>query len=154
MGTINTNIIRNSKGLTLVEIAIAMALVAVVSLALIASVTQSAAFSRKIDIAYSASQVCQRRIENLNRMDFSELELLEETDVQVDIDGYVDSAGHYSRTTEVDADFDGNQYLKKVKVSVKKAKVFLDGSIGDPQTGDVTFIDTPVVMETIFVDEG
>jgi type II secretory pathway pseudopilin PulG len=143
--------IKDKTGMTLIEVIVAVALVALVVVSLFASVTQTSVFSKRIDRVYTASNLAQRRMDMLKRFDFDLIPFAEETDVRIDADGNLSSTGTYVRTTEVTENYDGNQFLLKVKVTVKKAKVNIDGSIyGD--TGQITFVGQPVVMETLFSD--
>lgn len=146
------NFLKNSRGITLIEIIVAALLVTVVAVSLLAMASQSSVFSRRIDIAYTASYLAQRRIDVLKRLEFDHLPESVETTVQVDVDGTVSSEGEYLRTTEVETDFDGNPYLTKVKVSVQKVKLNIDGSIMDVTSGSSAFMGDAVVMETLFSD--
>jgi type II secretory pathway pseudopilin PulG len=143
--------LRDSRGMTLIEVVISIALVALVVVSLFAAVTQTSVFSQRIDRFYTASYLAQRRIDMLKRLDFDLIQFAEETDVRIDADGNQDANGTYARTTEVETDYNGNPFLLKVKVTVKKAKVSVDGSIYD-DAGQVSYIGQPVVMETLFSD--
>jgi type II secretory pathway pseudopilin PulG len=143
--------IKDKTGMTLVEVIVAVALVALVVVSLFASVTQTSVFSKRIDRVYTASNLAQRRMDMLKRFDFDLIPFAEETDARIDADGNLSSTGTYVRTTEVTENYNGNPFLLKVKVTVKKAKVNIDGSIyGD--TGQITFIGQPVITETLFSD--
>ena len=140
-------LLKNSKGITLVEVVVSVILVALILAFLIATVAQSSVFSRRIDMIYTASYLAQRRIDMLKRLDFDQIPAAGETDVRVDADGNIDPNGSYFRTTEVDTEHDSNSYLSKVKVTVKKLKVCMDGSIADSET-----LGQPIIMETLFSD--
>ena len=116
--------VHEKRRMTLVEVIVAVALVALVVVSLFASVTQTSVFSKRIDRMYTASYLAQRRIDMLKRLDFELVQFAEETDVSVDADG---------------------------NVTVKKANVNFDGSIYD-DLGQLTFIGQPIVMETLFCD--
>jgi type II secretory pathway pseudopilin PulG len=139
------NILKNNRGVTLVEVILSIFLVGVIVASLVAAAAQSSVFSRRIDMTYTASYLAQRRIDMLKRLDFDQVPSAEEENIRIDADGNTDPNGNYLRTTEVEEDYDGNSYLMKVKVSVVKAKVNLDGSISRSQT-----LGQPVVMETLF----
>lgn len=143
--------VHDKRGMTLIEVIVAAALVALVVVSLFASVTQTSIFSKRIDRVYTASYLAQRRIDMLKRLDFELVQFAEETDVRVDADGNVSLTGTYVRTTEVGTNYNGNPFLLKVKVTVKKANVNTDGSIYD-DLGQLTFIGQPIVMETLFCD--
>ncbi|MGB2662073.1 MAG: hypothetical protein WBD04_06795 [Candidatus Omnitrophota bacterium] len=142
------NFLHNPKGMTLVETVVAAALVAVIVLSLVATVVQSSVFARRIDQTYTATYIGQRRIDLLKRLGFDQAPSAVETDVRVDTSGNMAADGLYVRTTEVDTDFGGNPSLSKVKVTVKKVKINIDGTIDDPPT----YLGQPVVMETLFSD--
>lgn len=143
--------LRRSSGMTLIEVVISVALVALVVVSLFAAVTQTSVFSQRIDRAYTASYLAQRRIDMLKRLDFELVEFAEETDVRIDADGNQDENGTYVRTTEVTTGYNGNPFLLKVKVTVKKANVSVDGSIYN-DAGQISFVGQPIVMETLFSD--
>ncbi len=143
--------IKDKTGMTLIEVIVAVALVALVVVSLFASVTQTSVFSKRIDRVYTASNLAQRRMDMLKRFDFDLIPFTEETDARIDTDGNLSSTGTYVRTTEITENYNGNPFLIKVKVSVKKAKVNMDGSIYG-ETGQITFVGQPVVMETLFSD--
>ncbi|MBD3426174.1 MAG: hypothetical protein GF409_02965 [Candidatus Omnitrophica bacterium] len=143
--------LNSSRGMTLIEVVISIALVALVVVSLFAAVTQTSVFSQRIDRVYTASYLAQRRIDMVKRLEFDQLGFAEETDVRVDADGNLASDGHYVRTTEVTENYSGNAFLAKVKVTVQRAKVYMDGSITD-DAGQISYIGQPVVMETLFAD--
>jgi len=142
---------KNDRGMTLMEVVVAVGLVIAVIAGMTAVMSQSSVFSRSIDIAYTASYLAQRRIDMLKRLEFDQVEYAGETSVRVGADGYVDANGAYLRTTEVDTSYSGNSYLTKVKVSVRRLRIFPDGSITD-SAGQTSFLGNPVIMETLFVD--
>lgn len=142
----------NNKGITFVEVVVSIALVLIVVVALIATVTQSSVFSRRIDLVYTASYLAQRRVDMLKRLDFDQLPAAGETDIRIGADGNIDPAGEYVRTTEITPVYASNPYLTKVKVSVNRVKMSLDGSIVYPDTGQITFHGNPIIMETLFSD--
>ena len=122
----------------------------VIVLSLVATDTQSSIFAKRIDLVYTATQIAQRRMDLLKRLGFDQVPAAVETDVRVGADGNISSTGNYVRTTEVTTSFGGNSSLTKVKVTVKKVKIYMDGSIMD--SGEMTFLGQPVVMETLFSD--
>lgn len=132
------------KGIGLVEVIVAAALVAVGMVSLSAIAVQSSVFSRNVDIAYISSYIAQRRVDMLKRFDFVQLSAFAETDIRVGNDGNSDPYGDYLRTTEIIPNFDNNRYLAKIKVTVKRIRLGSEGR--------ETFLITPVVMETLFVE--
>ncbi|RKY42975.1 MAG: hypothetical protein DRP85_01215 [Candidatus Makaraimicrobium thalassicum] len=143
---------KTSRGITLVEVVMAVALTAIVVVSLGASMTQSSVFSMRIERVYTASYLAQRRIDMLKRLRFDELSGAAETDIRIGADGNIDSNGDYTRTTEITTNFDGNPYLTKIKVTVNKVRINIDGTIRDPGTGEITYMGQPIVMETLFAD--
>ena len=142
---------RDHKGITLVEVLVSIALIALVIVAMGAALTQSSVFSKNIDTIYTASYLAQRRIDMLKRLDFDQLPGGAEDSIRIDADGNASASGHYLRTTEITPDFDGNSHLIQIKVIVKRVKVNIDGSIVD-SGGKMTFLGRPVIMETLFAD--
>lgn len=140
-------LLKNCKGITLVEVIVSVVLVIIVLVSLIAAVIQGSVLSRRMDMIYTASSLAQRRIDLLKRFNFDQLSAAAETDIRMDADGTVNPSGNYVRTTEIDTEFDDNPYLAKIKVSVKKIKVNIDGSISSTET-----LGQPVIMETLFAD--
>ena len=142
----------DQKGMTLVEAIAAAALVLIVAVSMGALATQSAVFSRRVDTVYTASYLAQRRVDLLKRLDFSQISAAEESDVRVNADGNISANGNYLRRTEITPDFSANAHLQKVKVTIKRVKINMDGSILDPETGEMTFLGEAIVMETLFSD--
>jgi type II secretory pathway pseudopilin PulG len=141
------------KGFTLVEVLTAFTLIVIVISALSASLAQSMIFSKRLDIIYVSSYLAQRRIDLLKRFDFDGLYPAGlENRVRLNAAGNIDPNGEYMRTTEVDENYKGNPYLTKITITVYRIKINMDGSIIDPVTGNVAFMSTPVVMETVFAD--
>jgi len=140
------------KGMTLVEVVVAAALVLISAVSISAIATQSSVFSRRVDTVYTASYLAQRRIDLLKRLDFSQISAAEESEVRIGTDGNIDTDGGYLRTTEISTAFGGDSHLTKVKVTIKRIKINMDGSILDPETGAMTFSGVPIVMETLFSD--
>jgi type II secretory pathway pseudopilin PulG len=137
----------NTRGMTLVEVIVAAALVTVIILSLVATVLQSSVFAKRIDQNYTATYIAQRRIDLLKRLGFDQVSAAEETDVRVDVSGNMSSSGIYARTTEVDTNYGGNASLAKVKVTVQKMKINIDGIIEEG-----VYLGQPVIMETLFSD--
>ena len=141
----------SQKGMTLVEVVTAIALAGIVIISLIATVTQSSVFSKSIDLTYKASYLAQRRIDMLKRLNFDQLEGAEENQIRIDSSGTIASSGNFTRTTEVDTDHNGNSYLSKVKVTVRKVKISSEGKTTNAN-GETVFVGNPIIMETVFFD--
>ncbi|MFQ5952878.1 MAG: hypothetical protein ACE5JK_05690 [Candidatus Omnitrophota bacterium] len=136
----------DKKGMTLIEVFVSAALIAVIVLSLFVVATQSAVFSRRIEQVYTATYIAQRRIDLLKRLGFDQIPSAAESDVRVGTDGNISGSGHYVRTTEVESDFGGNPSLIKIKITVQRLKINMDGSISDP----VTYLGDPIIMETLY----
>lgn len=127
-----------TKGMTLVEVVVATALIMIVTLAVIAAVVQSVTFTETADKIYTASILAQKRIELLKNFVFNDLaENALETDTAIDVDA--DGTTDYMRTTAITENFDEYSNLLHIKVSVDRV---IDGE----KSGH------PVVMETLFLD--
>ena len=147
----NKIVLSSQKGMTLVEVVTAIALAGIVVISLLSTVTQSSVFSKTIDLTYKASYLAQRRIDMLKRLNFDQLEDAEENQVRINSSGMIDSSGEFTRTTETEMDYDSNQYLCKVKVTIYKVKITQDGKTTNAG-GETVFVGNPIVMETIFAD--
>jgi len=132
-----------TSGITLVEVIISMAIVTLVTVAVLAAIAHSVTFTERADNVYTASILAQRRIDVLKKFDFSEIPLIApETDVSVKVDldpSTPASYDEYFRTTEITEDYDGDSDLMKIKVSVHTT---VDGV----KSGN------PVIMETLLYD--
>jgi type II secretory pathway pseudopilin PulG len=144
--------VSSNKGLTLVEVIVAAALVTVIIVSLGAAITQSAVFSNQLDITYSATYLAQRRVDLLKRFQIDQLypEALE-TDVRIDESGNINSTGYFARTTSITENYGGYSNLVKVKVSVKRIRVSQGGATVNA-SGQVEYVGSPIVIETLFTD--
>ena len=132
------SLVINKKGLTLVEVVVAMVLVTIASLAILAAVSQSAVFGGKADTIYTASMIAQKRIDLLKKFSFGDIAgIAAEIETAVDING--DGVTDFVRTTAITEEYDGHSGLLKVKVTVYRLE---DGA----KKGG------PVVMETLMSD--
>ena len=139
----NSSNINTQSGLTLVEVVISILLIAISVVAVLAAVTQSSVFSKRIDAVYTASYLAQRRIDVLREFEFDQLDPgAIETNVEIDIDDDGDS--EYRRTTEITPSYSDNPKLIKVKVTVEKVQINLDGT--ESGMGD------PIIMETLLFE--
>lgn len=128
----------NKKGISLVEVVVAVALVVIATLAILAAVTQSISFTETADKIYTSSILAQKRIDLLKNFVFNDIPTsAPETDTHIDVDA--DSTTDYMRTTTITENFDGYSNLIHIKVSVDRV---IDGE----KSGH------PVVMETVFAD--
>lgn len=131
-------LLANQKGLTLMEVVVASAIVALVVVSLLITISQSAVFTEESDKIYTASILAQRRIDVLKNFAFSDLpDTAPEADTPIDVNG--DDVTDYYRTTEITENYDGYSDLMQIKVSV-------DRVVNGEKSGN------PVTMETLFVD--
>jgi type II secretory pathway pseudopilin PulG len=132
--------IKCTKGITLVEVLVSVLLIAVVTVAVLATLANSITFSEKADVIYEASLLAQQRLDLLKNVTFNDIaDVGEETDTELDTDG--DTVTDFFRTTAITENYDGYSDLIKVKVSVYKA-------VSGVKTG------TPVIMETLYSEAG
>lgn len=130
----------NKKGVTLVEVMVAVALVTVIVSTVAVTVAQSAVNANRLDMIYTASNLAKKHMDDLKSMSFRDLsDEAPETNVRIDSRGEADAGGDYIRSTEIDDEWGGNAYLTQVKVSV-------DRVVDSKASGH------PVVMETLFSD--
>lgn len=128
----------NSKGLTLTEVLVAIVIVAMISVAVLAAITQSAVLTEHADDIYTASLLAQRRIDVLKKFPFSDLaNIAAETDVAIDEDD--DGKTDFVRSTTITENYGGFSDLLMIKVSVDR---LVDGEA----------IGKPLVMEMVFAD--
>lgn len=116
------------KGMTLVEIVVSLALVALSIGGILSVLIQSANLAQSVDYAYIAADLAKNRIEWVREirrdMGYDALPGAAETDTVIDRNGVADSNGDFMRTTLVNASY--GTYLTKVTVKViyKKKGVF------------------------------
>jgi len=133
--------------MTLIEVVVAAALVLMCVVSIGALVVQSSVFSKRVDTIHTASYLAQRRIELLKRLDFSDISSAGEFQVRVGVDGNINANGGYFRTTEVSPNYGGDSHLTKVKVTVRRLQIDIEGG-----TGAMVSFGQPVVMETLLTD--
>jgi len=129
---------KGDGGISLVEVLISMCIVALVGVSIIATVMQSLTLNEKTDQIYISSVIAQRRLDVLRKFTFSDLATAAPEDEHA-IDFDDNGIDDFVRTTTIEEDYDSNEYLLKVKVSVDRIE---DGS----PSGN------PIVMETLFAD--
>ncbi len=135
------------KGMSLVEVVVAIALLAIITTSIGSALSQSSVFSSRIERIYQTSYIAQRRLELLKRFDLAQLPSAVESNVKVDVDGNISSTGKFLRSTAVTSDYDSNASLVKVKVTVYKHKIGIKGGEENTVLGE------PVIMETLFTDK-
>jgi len=138
----------DQRGITLVELLIAVVLVSLIFAAIGSLLSQSSVYARKLDITYTASYLAERRIELLKRLDFEQIHQAGESNIRIGDDGSEDENGEYLRTTTVTRPYDTNPFLAKIRVEVYRVKVGQTGQYLDGD-GKPMYIGTPVAMETL-----
>lgn len=141
------NIFFCKKGMTLVEVLVAMGLIGVVSFSALVFVNQSVVFSRRVNLKYASINIAQQQIDTVRTQSFDLIPLAQETSVRVDDRGNVDPEGAYLRSTEVTTEYQGNPYLTKVGVKVLRAAVGFGVSEGSPELEE-----EKVILETLISD--
>ena len=127
-----------SKGISILEALVSIAIVALISVAILGTITQSTQLTEEADKVYTASLLAQGRLDVLKKFEFDDLPTIApETDVGVDVND--DAVVDYMRTTNIMYPYSGDMNLAKVKVSVDRV---VDGQK----------FGSPVAMETVFVD--
>ncbi len=141
------NIFKNDeKGLTLIEVLTAIGVIGILVFVSINVITQSMVTSKRMDMEYSASNIAQQRMDEVKNLNFDDISSVREDRTRVDHFGNVDPEGLFLRTTEVVEDYDDNEFLKKVKVSVKRSLYAMTGSVGTPEEGET------LIIEGLFAD--
>lgn len=126
------------RGMTLAEVAVAVALTALCIAGILGIVVQCLDFQGSIDYSHDAINIAKSRLERLRQIrddqGFATAALAAETDTLVDSNGVPDLNGDFKRTTTIDSATFTDRILATVSVSYKRKGVF------NPQ---------PVVLATI-----
>lgn len=105
------------RGMTLVEVVLALALLSLVMAGSYLLVSRAAATSRAARDHYVAAVIAKDRLERARNFAYDDLHLLAEDHVIVNDTGLPDPEGHFRRTTLVDTNYAPN--LTKIKVIVE-----------------------------------
>lgn len=128
--------IKNSRGVSLVETVMAIALFAIGITALLGVFTQTVTVAKRADHAYVAYQLAKNRVERLKQLDFASLSTANETSMRVNREGTADPAGEFLRSTTVTTNYSGDLNLTQIDV-----KVFYEmRGVQSPSSMDVTTV--------------
>lgn len=105
-------------GFTLVEVVVALALLAIGMAGGYYAVTGAMQARKFAHDVYVGTLLANNWIEHAKTLPFAQLTDLRETGVAIDEDGNVDPDGRYRRTTEVTTTWDGDPNLAGVTVRV------------------------------------
>ena len=108
----------NDRGVTLVEIMVAILLFLLGIAALLGVITQSVQSAKKAGFTYKAHNLAKSRLETLKSDSFGNLLLWNETATVIDEQGVPTLSGSFVRNTTVAANYTGDSGLAYVKVSV------------------------------------
>lgn len=122
---VNYKPLTNHKALTLVEVLIAVGIIAIVFVCVILVFVQTAEISKRISLRYTAANIAKNRLEKALNLaqtkGYDVLESFEETDIEVDLDGNTSGGSlDFKRTTTVTPNYGtpANARLTEVVVSV------------------------------------
>jgi prepilin-type N-terminal cleavage/methylation domain-containing protein len=113
-----TGVIKDIKGMTLVETLAAIAIFAIVLTGILDLCVGSMATGRRAEYVYTSYNLAKNHLETLRSMPYSTLQNAAESDVLVDENGVSDPDGGFIRTTTVTPDYDGDANLIQLTVSV------------------------------------
>ena len=121
------------KGMSLTEVVIAMALVALSVGGIMAVLVQSVGLRESIDNAYAAVGLAKNRIERIRELrrdrGYTALAEAVESDTVIDRNGAYDLNGDFKRTTIVNTGYAANLTKVTVKVKYKRRNVFIPESM-------------------------
>lgn len=107
------------KGITLIELLVAISVFMIGLLALLGIFTQSGSVGQRAQYSYTAYNLAKNHLERLRAVDFALLAGAAEPDgVRVNAQGVPDAAGDFLRTTEVVTAYHGRPDLTHVTVAV------------------------------------
>lgn len=110
--------IRNPKGLTLIEVMIAVLLFALMIGALLSVCIQSAGAGRRGDLAYQAYNLAKNRVETVKALSFADISSAAESATVINEEGIPTAGGLFSRDTTVTTSYSGDANLVQVTVTV------------------------------------
>lgn len=114
----NCKILKNQKGITVLEIVGSVGLFAIGITALLGVYTQAVTMAKRADYAYVAYNLAKNRVERLRELDFASLPVANESSVRINRSGDPDPAGEFIRSTAVAASYGGDANLTRVDVQV------------------------------------
>jgi len=108
--------------MTLVEVVIAIAVLALVMAGSYALVSRSAALSRAARNHYVATMIAFNRLERAKNFEYDDLPLMAESEVLVNDNGVPDTEGDFRRTTTVNTNYAPNLTKIEVKVDIRNMR--------------------------------
>src|SRR3989338_158027 len=112
------NRLRGSKGVTLVEVMMAVFIFIFGIQGLLGVYLQSMQVGKKADYTYTAYNLAKNHVERLKTLNYALLPSVAETSTIINSDGDPDPNGSFIRSTTVTANFGGNALLTQVTVQV------------------------------------
>ena len=129
----NLLLTRFKKAMTLTEVVIAMALVALSIGGIMSVIVQSMTLEQSVDSAYVAMNLAKNRIERIREIrrdrGYAAVANTEESDTVLDRNGVSDPNGEFMRTTVIDAAYATDLTKVTVSVKFKRKNVFIPQSI-------------------------
>lgn len=120
--------LKSKKGLSLAEIVMAIALVALCIGGIIGVAVQSLYFEQSVDYSHSAINIARDRIERLRQIrqqqGYAAIPQNAETDELVDANGVSDLSGNFKRTTIIDTITYPGVTCVTVRVTYKRKGIF------------------------------
>ncbi len=110
--------IKDSNGVTLVEVMMAIFIFVFGIQGLLGVYLQSMQVGKKADYTYTAYNLAKNHIERLKTLNYALLPSSAETSTVINNDGDPDPSGSFIRTTTVTANYGGNALLTQVTVQV------------------------------------
>ena len=111
--------IKNNKGVTLVENMVSILVFLIGIEALMASCFQGVAMAKRADYSYVAYNLAKNHLERMKLYSFANLSSSNETATPLNSDGDVDTSGSFSRTTVITPAYLGNASLTQATVTVR-----------------------------------
>lgn len=111
-------LIKNIRGMSLVETMMAILLFGVVLVGLLDVCANSMLMAKRSDFSYRAYNLAKNRLESLKTVSFGNLDDTEETDTILDENGVPDIDGIFKRNTTVATNYNGDSRLTQVTVTV------------------------------------
>ena len=113
-----TILIKNNKGVTLLETMMAILVFGVALVGLLDVCAQSILMGKRSQLSYAAYNLAKNRIETLKTMSFGNLPSADETDTILDADAVPDTNGIYKRNTSVTTSYAGDANVTQLTVTV------------------------------------
>ena len=111
-------VIKDIKGVTLVETMAAILIFAIVLTGILNLVVGGMSTGKRAEFAYTSYNLAKNHLETLRSMPYSTLVNAAETDVYVDENGVSDQDGSYIRSTAVTPNYNSDANLIQLTVSV------------------------------------